>query len=244
MAFAFAPLSWSVPHFGAFWNEIRSDYPKFEVHPPIGEINFEFSALKPQAIFNPPVRCWFINEESNRLIQIQNNRFFHNWRKPSPSAPYLHYDELKPVFQKEWVRFCDFLTRYSLGAPNVFSCEVSYVNHLERGVGWQSFSDLPLVFPTIGKFDGREFVGKPETMLVNTTYVMAPNEGRLRVAIQPAVRQADGKEIIQLSITGSCRPPSVEIVDLISCLDSCRDWVVRGFDDLTSSEMHKIWRKK
>lgn len=243
MSFAFAPLSWHVPHFGAFWNEIRADYPKFEVHPPIGEISFAFSAAAPEAIFNLPVRCWFINEESNRLIQVQNNRFFHNWRRPTPDAPYLHYEKLKPVFEKEWGRFCDFLSRHSLGAPNVLLCEVSYINHLSRGVGWDSFSDLSLVFPSVGSLDGK-FVGKPETALVNSTYVMPMNEGRLRVAIQPAVRQTDGKEIIQLAITASCRPGSPETAGLMRCLDYCREWVVRGFDDLTSAHMHSIWRKK
>jgi uncharacterized protein (TIGR04255 family) len=244
MAFAFVPLSWSIPHFGAFWNEIRTDYPTFEVHPPIGEFNLQFDALGPDAIVKLPVRCWFINDESNRLIQIQNNRFFHNWRRPNPSAPYLHYAELKPVFEKEWGRFCDFAGRHDMGLPNVLSCEVSYINHLERGVGWDSFSDLSVVFPSVGNFQGKSFLGKPETISVNGSYVMPSSEGRLRVVIQPAIRQLDGKEIIQLTITGSCRPASSDTSELMRCLDFCREWVVRGFDDLTSQPMHTIWRKK
>lgn len=244
MSFAFAPLPWRIPHFGAFWNEIREDYPKFEVHPPIGELNFAFSAAAPETIFDLPVRCWFINEESNRLIQVQNNRFFHNWRRSSPDASYLHYDELRPVLEKEWRRFCGFLSRHVLGDPNVLLCEVSYINHLVRGDGWNSFSDLSLIFPTIGSLAGKAFVERPETVLVNSTYVMPTNEGRLRVVIQPAVRKMDGKEIIQLTVTGSCRPPSGDPNDLMTCLDYCREWVVRGFDDLTSAHMHSIWRKK
>jgi len=54
----------------------------------------------------------------------------------------------------------------------------------------------------------------------------------------------DGKEIIQLSISGSCRPSSNEISELTKCLDFCREWVVRGFDDFTSGDMHRIWGKK
>jgi len=73
---------------------------------------------------------------------------------------------------------------------------------------------------------------------------MPSNEGRLHVVIQPAIRQLDGKEIIQLSITGSCRPASNEASELTRCLDNCREWVVRGFDDLTSPHMHSIWGKK
>ena len=243
MAFAFVPLPWSVPHFGAFWSELRGDYPTFEVHPPIGEFKLEFNAIAPGAIVNLPVRCWFKNDQSNRLIQIQNNRFFHNWRRPSPSAPYLHYAELKPVLEKEWDRFRDFVHRYDLGTPNVLSCEVAYINHLDRRVGWDNFSDLSSIFPSVGSFEGN-FVKKPETIAANVSYVMPSNEGRLNVVIQPAIRQQDGKEIIQLSITGSCRPASSDTSELMRCLDFCREWVVRGFDDLTSPHMHKIWRKK
>lgn len=244
MSFAFVPLSWGVPHFGAFWSEVKEDYPSFEVHPPIGEFNFEFSAVAPGPIMNLPVRCWFKNDQSNRLIQVQNNRFFHNWRRPNPAAPYLHYDRLKPVFEREWERFSDFANRYELGAPNVLSCEVAYINHLDRNIGWDNFSELSRIFPSIGDFAGMGFLKKPETISANASYVMPSNEGRLQVAIQPAIRQYDGKEIIQLSVTGTCRPASSEKSELMRCLDLCRDWVVRGFDDLTSDEMHKIWRKK
>jgi len=244
MAFSFVPLEWSIPHFGAFWSEIRADYPKFEVHPPVGQFSVEFNALAPEAIVKLPVRCWFINEESNRLIQVQNNRFFHNWRRPSPTAPYLHYDELKPMFEREWDRFSAFARTHELGTPNVQSCEVSYINHLDRGVGWENFSDPSIVFPSVGSFRGKQVLGKPETVSLNSSYVMPEREGRLRIAVQPAIRQIDGKEIIQLTITGSCRPSSNEAGELTKCLDLCREWVVRGFDDFTSDDMHRIWRKK
>ena len=244
MAFSFVPLSWSVPHFGAFWSELRKDYPTFEVHSPIGEFNVEFNSVAPGAIVNLPVRCWFKSDQSNRLIQVQNNRFFHNWRRPNPTAQYLHYGELKPVFEKEWSHFCDFVQRYDLGIPNVLSCEVAYINHLDRNLGWDNFSDLSRIFPSVGSFEGKNFLKKPETISANASYVMAANEGRLHVVIQPAIRQLDGKEIIQLSITGSCRPASSDANELMRCLDSCRGWVVSGFDDLTSPDMHKIWRKK
>ena len=240
MAFGFVPLPWSIPHFGAFWDVIRADYPRPEVHPPVGEFKIEFNALGSDL----PVRCWFVNDSSNRLIQVQRNRFVHNWRRPNPLAEYLPYDELRPVFVRQWARFCDFAKSHEMEAPNVQSCEVSYINHLDRGIGWGNFSDLAEIFPSVGSLQGRTFVPKPESVVINGSYVMSPNEGRLRIGIQPAIRQADGKEIIQLTITGSCRPSSNETAQLLQCLDDCRDWVVRGFDDFTSPHMHKIWGEK
>lgn len=243
MSFQFAPLDWRIPHFGAFWNEVKEDYPEFEVHPPVGEFHMELTNQL-DATIAFPVRCWFINRGTNRLVQIQQNRFFQNWRRPNPSAPYLHYAELKPNFEKEWERFCRFALQHRMGLPSVLHCEVSYINHLERGIGWDSFSDLELIFPSICAPTGRTFLGKPETATINASYVMTPNEGRLHVSIRPAVRQLDGKEIIQLTLTGSCRPPSNDKPELSHCLDNCREWVVRGFDDITSERMHKLWGKK
>jgi uncharacterized protein (TIGR04255 family) len=244
MSFQFTPLKWEVPHFGAFWNEIRSDYPTFQVHPPLGEFKVQFDAMSPDAIVSIPVRCWFINEESNRLIQVQNTRFFHNWRRPSAHAEYLHYDDLKPIFKKEWERFCNFVLSYQLGSPNVLQCEVSYINHLERGLGWQNFSELLRIFPTIGSLTGRSFLREPETAAVNATYVMPLRDGRLHMNIQPAIRQADAKEILHFALTGSCSPSSNAPSDLLACLDDCRSWVVKAFDDFTSENMHTIWGKK
>ncbi len=241
MSFRFSPLEWQIPYFGAFWNEIRSEYPTFEVHPPLGEFRVEFDSTGADAIVTLPVRCWFLSNENNRLLQVQNNRFFQNWRRPSPEAEYLHYSDLRPRFAEEWQRFCDFANRHGLGSPNVLQGEVSYINHLERGLGWNNYSELDVIFPSAGNLRGRRFTGAPETTSVTASYVMPSHDGRLRVVISPAVRQSDGKEIIQFSVTASGRPAANGTAELFACLDQCHDWVIEGFDDLTSDKMHEIW---
>lgn len=95
----FAPLQgWSVPHFGLFWNEIKNEYPNFQVQPPVpGDVGFSVGLeigprvaprLEVSAI--APVRCWLFNESRSRLIQVQSDRFMHNWIKAAPGQPYLH----------------------------------------------------------------------------------------------------------------------------------------------------------
>ena len=83
MAFAFAPLKWSIRilvHSGAKSAPI---IPGLRCTRRSGEVSFEFSGKGPEAIVNLPVRCWLINDVSNRLIQVQSNFFCHNWRRPS-----------------------------------------------------------------------------------------------------------------------------------------------------------------
>ena len=82
----FVPLpDFKVPHFGVYWDHIRDRYPKCENQP----------ALTPQIESTAPfanvmafmsmdlsmLRCWFIDNSGNQLIQVQPDRFIRNWRQ-------------------------------------------------------------------------------------------------------------------------------------------------------------------
>ena len=67
----------------------------------------------PQVTLGPvahlPVRRWFIHKSETRLLQVQNDRFIHNWRKVGPADEYPHYETIRPIFLTEWTRFYGFL---------------------------------------------------------------------------------------------------------------------------------------
>lgn len=244
----FDPLeSWKVPHFGLFWNRIKNDYPKVEVRAPIPSregVEFEFGVAGPQRELKIPIRCWFINQDDTRLIQVQNNVFIHNWRRPGGSQePYSHYDDLRPIFEQEWRRLTEFLREQSLGKVNVLMCEVAYINHIDRGVGWDSFAELPRVFPSWSGVTSGSFLPHPQAVSIRAFYTMKEPDGLLEISLQPALRQADAKDIMQLTVTGRCKPASSDEKEILSALDAAREWVVRGFTDFTSAKMHEIWRR-
>jgi len=249
----FVPLEkWSIPQFGLFWEQIRTEYPRFEIQPPVGSQIERFSAenrpspptVTVTAVGVPDVRCWFLERSGSRLLQVQRDRFIHNWRKPPGKAEdYPHYENIRPIFEREWNRFCEFLHRESLGEPDVVQCEVTYVNHLERGKGWSSFGDIANVL-TCWTDSEAQFLPKPEGMALNVRYAMPDNQGRLHVSLHPAFRPQDAKEILQLSLTARGRPVSSRINDIVAWLDLGREWVVRGFTDFTSRGMHRVWQRK
>lgn len=244
----FSPLKgWQAPHFGLYWNQIRGEYPRVEIHSAIGSadapVYFHFPE-QPQTQFEVPVRCWFFNAKESTLIQIQRDRFLHNWRKLEHTQPYLHYDELKPEFEKHWKGFREFLRVEGFDEPRVAECEVTYVNQIDRGKGWESFADLSNVVTSwcAGKPDN--FLPDPNLVSFNAVYPMQEKEGTLRVILQPAFRTADNKETIQLVMVGQCRPAGSGYEDIAACLDAARRWVVQGFADMTTARMHEIWRRK
>ncbi len=245
----FFPLKgWKIPHFGSFWERIRNDYPTVEVRPPIitGPAVESFELKLPlEGEINLPVRCWFRNRNEPTLVQVQDSCFFHNWRRESNTRPYLHYDELRPTFEREWRNFCDFVAQEGLGSPNVWRCEVTYVNHIDRGLGWKTYGDISDVLKASpGLTSSRSFLPTPDSLAFQCTYPMEGPEGQLRIEMHPVVRKFDGKDTLQLTVTAFCRPESSEVEAIISSLNQAHEWVVKGFTDFTSPAMHNLWRRR
>jgi hypothetical protein len=94
-----------------------------------------------------------------------------------------------------------------------------------------------------GKFSGN-FLPAAEVVQCAATFVMPDNQGRLRVALQPGIRLNDRKELLQLQLTARCLPRSSDRDTVFASLDLGHEWVVRGFADLTSEKMHKLWKRK
>ena len=240
-----------LPYFGLYWNAIRQDYPTFETYGPIASQPERFGAArflvkKPRVelLTEPEVRCWFIHASGDRLLQLQADRFIHNWRKQAAGGQYPRYETLRPCFEAEWRRFLAFLAANGLPEPTVTQCDVTYVNHLEVGHGWKSMADVGRVFPFINSGKGFPFIGAPETATLNMHFVIPPEQGRLRASVQHARRVADGTELLQFTLAARGAPKSSSWEDIAEWFDLGREWVVRGFADLTSPEMHQVWGRR
>jgi uncharacterized protein (TIGR04255 family) len=241
--------NWKAPHFGLFWQVIKKEYPHAEVLPPVAsqnsfqiELNIQRTSLK--ASGEIPVSWWYFHKAGTRLIQIQNDRFVQNWRKRGSHDRYIHYAKLKPSFMEMWGRFLRFLKTSDVAAPEINLCETTYVNNIERGVAWRNFADLSKV---VSGWSGKlttGFLPDPGLLTLSAVYPMPKGAGSLRISMQPGLRKADNVEVIELTLTASCRPASSQANDLSKAFDLGREWIVRGFEDFTTKEMHTFWGKK
>jgi len=245
----FAPLrGLTLPYMGLFWGQVRSQYPTQEVKPPLSPVIEDFSSpptapsLGIEVSSEPDARFWLVDGTSTQLIQIQRDRFIRNWRKgEAPNDAYPRYDELRPRFEHDWLSFVGFLEREKLGTPEVNQCEVTYINHIGLGTGWNSLSDAHRVLTVLKAQEGREFLPEPEMVIVNVRFVMPERRGRLHVSAQPAIRRQDGSAVMQLTLTARGRPESSRLEDIVAWFNLGHDWIVHGFVDLTTPEMHQIW---
>ncbi|HEY2169297.1 MAG TPA: TIGR04255 family protein [Candidatus Angelobacter sp.] len=241
---------WSIPHFGLLWSKFKSEYPHFDVQPALQsnvdvQVGVEVrtaSAPTVSVMALPSLRCWFFDESRTSLIQVQEDRFLHNWIKKGSQEKYPHYENIRPKFEIEWQRFCAFLSEQNLATPVVQHCEVTYVNHIERGAAWRTFDDLADVVSVWSK-PSTGFLPSPDAVNLSVKYPMQETDGTLTITLEPAIRHTDQKEVLQLRLSAHARPASQNLEDILKCLDIGRDWIVRGFTDFTSSKAHSLWKR-
>ncbi len=241
----------AIPHFGLLWQKIRTAYLDFQVHPPLNPAFERFeeqSVGSPQisieGLTSPPIRCWFIADGGSKLLQVQNDRFIHNWRKVGIDDEYPRYKAVRRTFEAEWQSFCEFVDSENLGIPQPNQCEVTYVNHIEcvdsngRSIGPRE------MFPSWAGVTSDDFLPEPATVRCTASYDMPNRQGRLHIEFKPAIRRSDGKRIILLNLTARGAPASSKIIDVLAWFDLGREWIVRGFTDFTSAEMHTEWGRR
>lgn len=248
----FAELpKWGIPHFGLFWGQIRKDYQHCSVRPPLAslieifgqpekrEISLNFPLVGP-----PELRCWYSDKTQTWLIQVQRDRFVHNWRKTSPESLYQRFYKQRQRFEDEWQLFRNFVTTEGLGDLQIRQCEVTYFNHIEPVAGQEAMSNLSEMFPCWSGNSAGNFLPPPEVVSFNASYVIPENRGRLHISAQPVFRHADAKEIIQLTVTAKVIPSSTDFADALKAIDLGHEWAVRGFADFTSAKLHALWERK
>jgi len=253
LSIQFAPIpGLNMGHFGLFWERLRAEYPRFEAHPPITNVTEQFgpaNGIAPQLgvsfVQVPEVRCWYLDQSGNYLIQIQHDRFVHNWRKVKGTESYPRYPSLRDELGKEWDRFRDFLNSEGLDSPKVNQCEVLYVNNVEYGKGWSGYGELDKVIASLALPKAKNrFLPSPERMSMQVVYRLEDDAGRLYVSLGPVIRGRDAAEVLQLTLTARGAPRSSSTEDVFAWLDLGRKWVVRGFEDFTTPEMHNVWGRK
>lgn len=261
LSIEYTPLAnWSNSHALSYWKKIQNEYPNTEMQPvlPSGFENFEAGLVQPQIIpqllpqlfpqlshmgvMGTANRFWFLADPPNWLIQIQNGRFIFNWRQVVGVGVYPRYTEvIRPRFALEWDRFAKFLSENWPGQINITQCEVTYVNDIVKDNGWRSLKEATELFKPLCAGNPYDFLPTPETIQLNGSYLFPDRKGRLRYALGHGIRPFDKKEVVQLQLFARMRPPSSSNTDVLASIDIGREWVVRGFADITTEKAHLIW---
>ncbi len=237
-------------HFGLYWSEVHERYPKTEEH---GELPSQIErfpeqaqpgvGIQFQALEAPPTpRFWFVDEGGTELIQVQRDRFIKNWRKIGEGALYPRYEHVRGGFDQDFLNFDQFVSRNQLGTIRVNQCEVTYINHIVAGAGWETHTDIDKVF-TVWQQPVSTYPGQAQDLTFRARFPISDQSGgfvgRLQVTLQPVRRLSDGVPMFLLDLTARG-----QIGEGTDFFDLGREWIVRSFAELTTPAMHKIWGRR
>ncbi|MBI3682744.1 MAG: TIGR04255 family protein [Acidobacteria bacterium] len=237
-----------IPHVGVFWEKVKSEYPNCqEVAPliPVIERFGDQEGLELPAPNEVPLpRVWFLNSTDTGIIQVQRDRFLHNWKKANATDVYPQYPIVIDLFKRHLSTFDSFLDEHGLGSIEPKQYEMTYVNQILQGEGWDELSDLSKVFRDYSWHTEERFLPVIEHVNLRKTFALPEGKGRMHVAIRDGMRRDDGRPVILFEFTVRGFPGDAARERMWAWFDLAREWIVRGFADLTTDEVQKnLWRR-
>src|SRR5262249_46225794 len=159
-------------------------------------------------------------ESGDELLQVQQDRLVVNWRKGAENETYPRYESVLKRFLKSLEIFQMLLTDEKLGHVLPIHCQVTYINHIVSGKGWDTHADADRVMKTWKSIYSTPFLGRPEDVAFLARYRMGEDfanpVGRLHVNFQPAIRSTDGRAIFVLTLLASGAPISTNTNGIVA----------------------------
>jgi uncharacterized protein (TIGR04255 family) len=240
----FAPIpAFTLPYLGRFWSHLPSDFTETaEVDPLAPAIELLGDQHTPLtldvSVLRVP-RVWFINQTGDQVVQIQRDRFLCNWRRVAPEHAYPSFDWVKERFHERLSVFQDFVRTSFAAVPAIRQYELNYINHIPAEA-WGAMSAIGHVLPDIAWRSHERFLPSPERLEAQFSFLLPGGAGRLHARIQNALRQVDRAPVLVLEMTARGF-----LEDRESWFALAHEWIVRGFADLTGSEVQEgLWRRK
>jgi uncharacterized protein (TIGR04255 family) len=185
----------------------------------------------------------FENPTRTRLVQIQPDRFVHNWRRRDDEGEYPHYAGIRPNLEESFARLQRFAMDNGYGKIRVERVEATYFNPIVVGAGSREVRRISdLLAPWSGTFSD-SLLDEPSTASFTLTFTLSEEQdladGILWISLGEAKRERDNKEVLLLRLTAHGKP--VDDGNPYDALDVAHEWVIRGFKSLTTREMHRQW---
>lgn len=225
-------------HIGLFWQKIKDEFPLVEhaIRLDVNPMQFDFKEYLP--------RVWFVRNEQNRLIQLQDNKFYFNWRRMQEDEAYPRYENIIEDFKKYLSVFEKFLEKENLGSVNPERCELTYINHILKGEGWESAIDVKSIFRDLCWNTETRFLPPPMNVGGQAVFQLPDNKGRLELILQQANRKSDKRPmfVLQNKATGLGEDKNMGAV--WEWFSVAHEWIVYGFTDLTTESIQMdVWQR-
>ena len=227
-------------HFGILWQKFRHDFPMTEDQIIVGPVAQE-DLGSPDKF--PLPRVWFIHENENELIQVQRNRFLHNWRKRRPDDEYPGYKTVIENFERYLSRFEEFLLEENLGNFVAKEYELTYIDLIPKGHGWENPGNLENVFSNLLSLT-RQGIPLNNIRGINWQIILdlPGGLGQLRASIRSAQRISDNQEVLHMEFNALSNQP---YQPMRTWFEDAHNAITKLFSSLVNDEIQeKFWGRK
>lgn len=186
-------------------------------------------------------RFWFMRETGDELIQFQQDRLLHNWRKVGDqSNEYPRFEKMLERFRAELLDLNKYAATLFPQSLAINQCEISYINHIVDAEGSPPRPANWLRFTT---FEGQE----PESFSAAFREIIRDSAGRpvgrFTCESSSAVSQS-ARPIIVLNLTVRGSPSNTSIDAALEFIQRGRSIIVKKFADLTTAAAHQAWERR
>jgi uncharacterized protein (TIGR04255 family) len=227
------------------WNLFRRDYPLVQEQPALPP-SFETFGL-PFQVTQPPFmlmsgpirsRYWFKRSDETEIIQFQEDRLLHNWKKiDAASNEYPRYESMASRFTTEFEAVQSYFKDHWKQGLEVSQCEISYVNRIVVESGEYPVASDWLRFVSFSTCPEDFFCGFREVLNDESGAPVARLVGEAACAVQ------DGRKILQYSLSVRGAPKSNSIEAALQFMSMGRDKIVTRFAESTTDAAHKVWER-
>lgn len=228
----FNAQNFSAVHFGLYWQKIKD---KFSTHPldrpPIGRNQF-------MSLVQPLPRLWFESDDKKELIQLQDDRFYYNWRKQDLEYP--HFEEIYPKFLVEWNRLKDWWLENEKKELQSSRYQMGYINQIDANLGWNNAEDSTKIFSFLeSNWKSDNF--KPNILNANLEFLLPEEQGIISVTINQGIKPKENSPVLTLNITSVSKDTNTEIETWFKI---AHESTVEIFLSLINQETKSLWGLK
>ena len=229
-----------VPHFGQFWMQLIDDYPAVSHMPPLVEAEREPVVDLSSGSVLP--RIWFSSSDETRLVQIQQDRLYFNWRQTEAVKPaYPRFPAIRAEFDRVFGIFSTYVER-ELGTPlSLGLLDMSYINVINyEDVDVESPKDFGRVLRDFAWRDEQRALPPPRSVGQRHEYDI-DEATRLIITSGSASRVSDGSKVLRIELTA--REMQLGLKPRDQWIADAHEAIVSGFKDVTTAEMHdECWQ--
>lgn len=149
---------------GRFWSGVSEEFPGRELRPAVQAVA---SGSEVTLSLLPQLRALLLAPDGATLLQLQQDRFYYNWRRSDFESQYPRFSDhdgregVGSLAIQQFGRFAEFCKVALSRQPAIESVELAKVDLLVEGKHWSDFGDLACVLPWLRNFSSFSNTGEP-----------------------------------------------------------------------------------